>query len=407
MLLFWRIRYLDTRDREFRNRDLWLETNRLDPTRKAAVECCYELGPRGGNRDMLRFRRLFEEKSYSVEDMSDLVNRSGKTGSVFLVDYFEDEKGQELTREEMGPALTGDPNTVMLPRGANQHDIDFMLAPKHDVDLSRIQVPEVHFKTLAYFSRDLRELKASSFLIEGPGTVCAGPGPEPAVKTAVSDDEIRSFVTIFRRLYMANEPGNFVQAAAAFARALACHPIGKWVQGVAAEYERALDGTPDLILFARKEHVSFTRKRLIDAFIYTQYAHQGDERRERQYADCLAQVDGKRQVLFWLFLAAIWESALHIHNAGVQIASFTEHYCRCHGLTPAAVGPAAEYVGMGQLEKRGEREARIFREKAEELAMGLWQNAGRPEGGPAQFLHQAREQLRKAMGDPGRAGDPP
>jgi hypothetical protein len=30
MLLFSRIRYLDTRDKQFRDRDVWLETNDLD-----------------------------------------------------------------------------------------------------------------------------------------------------------------------------------------------------------------------------------------------------------------------------------------------------------------------------------------------------------------------------------------
>ncbi len=42
---------------------------------------------------------------------------------------------------------------------------------------------------------------------------------------------------------------------------------------------------------------------------------------------------------------------------------------------------------------------------AVELAMTLWKSGGRPEGGPAQFLYHAREQLRKAMGDTDELAD--
>jgi hypothetical protein len=207
---------------------------------------------------------------------------------------------------------------------------------------------------------------------------------------------------------MAKEPGNFLKAAAVFAKALLPHPVAKWVQGVASEYEKALNDVPDMIPFVPdlapfgpKKGVTFTRKQLIDVFLNTQYAHQGEERRKQQYAECLAQVKGSHGVLFWLFATAMWECALNIRNAGAQIVLFTEHYCKYHGLTPITVGPPSEYIGMGQLEKRGVRKERILREKAEELAMTLWKDAGRPEGGPMQFINQAREQLKAALGGTG------
>jgi len=398
MLLFWRIRYLDTHDREFKDRDLWLETDDLDAATRVTVELCHELGGPWGSRDMLRHRHLFQEREYSGEELNDLVARSGGMSSVAIPDYFEDENGEELTRQQLGQALTGDPDTVMLPAGMKQHDIDFMFAPKPAVDIRKIQVAKPDLDALTYFSRDFCELKVSNFLVEGPGTLSLAQGIESEVDTAVSDDEIRSFVTIFRRLYMAREPGNFAKAADVFSRVLLPHSVAKWVQGVVGEYEKALTSTPDLVPFAQTGGATFTRKRLIDAFIYTQYAHQGDERRERHYAECLAQVKGKRGVLFWLFLKCIWECARHIHNAGLQIASFTEQYCRRHGITPSAVGPAAEYVGMGQLEKQGDREARIFAEKVDELAAALWEEAGQPVGGPIQFVDEARRLLSEAVG---------
>src|SRR5688572_26024005 len=42
MILFWRIRYLDTHDQEFKDRDLWLDTDDLDSLTRAAVEATKE-----------------------------------------------------------------------------------------------------------------------------------------------------------------------------------------------------------------------------------------------------------------------------------------------------------------------------------------------------------------------------
>jgi hypothetical protein len=53
--------------------------------------------------------------------------------------------------------------------------------------------------------------------------------------------------------------------------------------------------------------------------------------------------------------------------------------------------------GLGAAEKEEERKARLFREKTEEIAMELWKQHGRPEGGPTQFLLMAREQLNRAI----------
>ena len=191
-------------------------------------------------------------------------------------------------------ALQREPSTDVRVLATAQHRE--MLDPiltffgiEPDIDLDQIRLPGADLNALAYFSRDLRELEASILLVEGPGTISSGPTKVIVVQTSVSEDEIRSFVTIFRRLYMAKEPGNFLKASDAFARAALPHPVGKWVQGVAVEYEETLDSVPDLIPFAPRGTASFTRKRLIDVFLYTQYAHQGDQRRERQYAECHRQ----------------------------------------------------------------------------------------------------------------------
>ena len=398
MLLLWGIRYFDTRDKQFRDRDLVLETEALDPAIRMAVEATRELMEIDGDRKMLKYRHLFHEQKYSDAEFKDMVERHAKTDTFCIPDYFEDENGEELTSERMGQVLTGNPDAVMVPRGAKQHDIEFMFAPKPSVDLGDIQISEEDLKTLLYFSRDYRKMEASNCLIEGPGRIIIRSDADPVIQTSVPDKEIHSFVMVYRLLYMTGDRGNFLKAAEVFAKVVSPNPVGKWVKGVAEEYKQSLDSVPFPIPSVPEGGVTFTRKRLIDAFLYTQYAHQGQERRERQFAECLTQVNQKRGLLFWLFLRSIWECALHIRNAGIQIASFTEAYCRYHNLTSCAIAPASEYVGMGELETREDHKARVLEEKAEELAMDVWKRNGRPSGGPMQFIQDARKQLKTAMG---------
>jgi hypothetical protein len=399
MLFMWRIRYLDSRDKEFQDRDLWLDTETLEPGMKAAIEAYAEMKSGDRGREVLRYRHLFQEKRLSADEQQRVLDRGGGIEKFALPHYFEDENGKELNGKEFAFALTGDANATLFPAGVKPYEIEFALASKPAIDLSQVQISRTDLDVLAYFSRDFRELAASGFLVEGPGTLTGANLPNPVVQTAVSDDEIRSFVTIFRRLYMKSEPGNFANAAAAFARAVVSHPVGNWALGAAADYEQALHSVPDLVPLGRLGSITFTRKRLIDVFLYTQYAHQGEEKRERQYSECLSQLNGQRAVLFWLFLVTIYECASRICQVGVQVASFTTQYCKVHSLAPSAVEPGSQCAAIGVLERRKDREARILREKAEELAMAIWKGSGRPEGGSVQFLHQARQQLRAAMGN--------
>ncbi len=399
MLLLWRIRYIDTRDGQPKDRDLRLDTDTLDPVTKATVEATYDLGDGGTHREMLQFRHLFEEEKCSKTELSTIHLRHEDVNWFCVPLYFEDEDGKEMTPISMGPAITGDPNTVMLPAGAKEHDVEFMFAPKPDIIIDDIVIPEDDLKVLSYFSRDFREMDAASFMAEKPGTVCTA-GDVITVKTAMSEDEIRSFVMIFRRLCMAKEPGNFMKATKVFAETIKPHPLGKWVEGAVEEYRQELNSKLSLPSAPSWGGMNFTRKRLIDVFFYTQYLHQGEDRRERQYEECLEQVNNKPDLLYWLFLVAMWECALHIRAIGAQIASFTEAYCRCHNVNPSAVESASKHVGMGELEKRHERETRILAENVDKLAKQLWEQDGSPEGGHLPYIDKAKDQLRAAMTGP-------
>ncbi len=393
MLLLWNIRYLDTRNRQFETRSLWLNTDSLEPGLKAAVEATHALKEHD-HRGMLRFRHLFHEGEPPGSRPQDF-------GGLFIVpDYFEDENCQELTYKRMGAVLTGDPQAEFFPPGTAPHYAEYYVAEKPPIHLDQITLSPDDLNTLGYFVRDVRELLATALYTEGPGTLTSTGSPgRHVLRTAASDEEIRSFVTIFRRLYMEKEPGNFRKAVGVFVSALPGHPVGKLVQAIATQYESALDREPESVPMLGPDKLPFMRKRLIDVYLYTQYAHQPVAHRVRQFNECLAAVGGDRPTLTWLFLVEVWKCALEMGNAGAVIAEFYDRYRQCHGTPCGALESIrTDHPGIGALEKRQDQEARILREKAEELARTLLERAGRPAGGHAEFIDQALKELRAATG---------
>src|SRR5438105_1494692 len=110
----------------------------------------------------------------------------------------------------MAVVLTGDPQAVFFAPGTRPHDAEYCLAEKPPIPLEQITLSPDQLNILGYFSRDLRELLTTALFKDGPGSL-SGPWSDGRLhlETAVSDEEIRSFVTIFRRLYMEKEPANF------------------------------------------------------------------------------------------------------------------------------------------------------------------------------------------------------
>ncbi len=393
MMLFWKIRYLDRADKQFKDRHLSLDTDTLDVVTHAAIELVVE------NRSMMD-RTILKHRHLFVEGTLESVTRAMTYSSkfVFVPEYFEDDTGKEISDNEIAQILTGSPTARVIPRGAKQHDIDFMLAEPTPIPLAEVSLSPVEIRLLGYFRRDLREMLTSAFMKDGPGTLVSGVVPD--VRTAVSDDEIRSFVTIFRRLYMtgSHDPASLSKIIPIFAQALGNHPFSKWVQGIFAEYQNHLALVPDCRPMVTPGTYTFKTKRLIDVFLYTQYAHQPNEDRQRQFEACLAEVGGRRAVLTWMFLTEMWKCALEIGNAGRNIVWWFQHYCDHHGISPDVLDSLRDHhSGLGADEKEEDRKKRLFEAKAEQLAADLWAKAGRPNGGPSLFLASARAQLTSAL----------
>jgi hypothetical protein len=388
MMLFWKIRYLDRTDNQFKDRYLYLRTETLDPVTRAAVEFISESKFRNDERQVLRFRSLFVEgRPDTLPTSMDGLDEFRNVGPT---EYLEDETGREIKKHELWEYL-------------KPEDAPELEAPP-PVPVASVHLTDDEIRLLAYFLRDHKELAESPLMREGPGTI-SSPGEftptgrkKYSFKSPLTDDEIRSSVTIYRRLYMEKEPANVEKASALLVRALGDHPYARWVASFADQRRKRLDSPPSIPMLVPDKVLGFTTKLLIEVFLYTQYHHQPEKRRERQFAECLNEVQGDRGVLTCLFLWSLWETGIHIGNVGNWIDRWFQHYCSHHQITPDVLNSLRhEGVGIGALEKEEDRKARLLREKAEKLAIELWERAGRPEGGPVQFRAMAREQLGRAL----------
>jgi hypothetical protein len=195
---------------------------------------------------------------------------------------------------------------------------------------------------------------------------------------------------------MEKEPANFVKAVEVFEKSTRGYPLSKWVRGIADDYKMELTLKPNFVPL--RKDFPFNRKRLIDVFLYTQYAHQPDVNRSYQFQECLLAVDNKKPLLTWLFFTEIWACSLKIRNAGVIVADFYDRYCKYYKISSDVLTSIFnDNPGIGMLEKKEARKARLFQKKVEELSVKIWITNGRPIGGPMKYVNQAREQLKAAI----------
>ena len=399
MQLYWSVRYLDSRDKQFKDRDLHLDTTALDAPTRAAVELLFEYENTGSmSHAILKYRPLFSE-GRPLEGAEDAIGR-GEQFRIFTVDrYFEDENGEEISLDRIAQIRSGCANAIMFAAGVGNHDIALRLAtPSGPIDLKQIHLSQQELDCLAYFVRDVQELRNTEFQRQGAGHLVSA-GGSLRFETATTADEIRSYVTVFRRLYMKNEPGNFMKACCAFSRK---HPppLSGWVRGEYREFRRELRGVPTHVPWlGERSGPSFTRKYLIDVVINTKFAHQPDVRRTKQYESLIGEA-ASEELLTWLFCTTILTLSLHFMNALNPIRRFLASHLECHGARPSFDSPALhEVIGVGVLEKQKDKARRMRQQKAHELAHELWREAGCPDPGPSAYFRDAEAHLKDALGD--------
>ena len=392
MLLIWKIRCLNTKNKQWGDRYLWLETEKLDSVQLAAIEIQKQSSSYDyrKEREWLKYRHLFTEGEVTEE----LFSKHKASQCFGLRDYFEDENGSQLTLDKVGQILTDNSDVVAIPPGATQADINFMLSQKTPINFHKNELSKGKLKTLGYFTQDLIKLRESTIYKEGPGSLNGS--DNFIVETVASESEIESFIINYRRLRGKDEAGGVEKAVEIFCEFLGDNSLAKYVGELKVEFDNYLDSVPGFILHKQEsgKKPDIKVKSLIEAAIYTRLAHQ----KTGHYDKCLKKVGGNHSLLLWYCLCAIYSAALKLCCLGQYIGQFYLKYCEIHNIKPIIHPTITQRsAGVGTKESIENLKKRLFDEQIIKLAKKLWIQKGCPNDGYMYFYEEAHKNLNEAM----------
>lgn len=299
----------------------------------------------------------------------------------------EDEAGNEISVTEAARIQTGNENIVAFPPGYRPHDIRLVLSPNSPIPekpLDYIKLSQAEVDTLALFVRDANELVRSPLYKTSP--ILHSDERGEWIET-ISVEFIRSFVTVLRRLYMENEPGNYLKACGAYSQHFLNKRLTDWVDVEKELYKSFLSSAASF--GGLPPEYSFTNKRLIDIFIYTKFAHQPSRERAKQLNDCLLEV-GNPAKLEWMFHMTVGHIAACYRNVLSVIDNELKAYLKLGGTPPSLdCAPYANEGGHGQQLTEEERQQRTLKDRAEKLGNDLWREAGSPRDELPSYIKSA------------------
>lgn len=377
-------------------KDRWftLDTNELDSVQKHRIEFLVE--SQGLNSKTFReWRSLFHQ---SDEPMSvDRLNECMDHIQCFSIDddrYCEDDEGNGLSLQQGLRIVTQDDALIVFPPATRPHDVALRIGdncPVPEDPLAFFQFKQSEVNGLALFLRDIKELRQNPFY-ERHATM-RSVGDELTLET-ISVDLIRSFITIFRRLYMSgkHDVGNFRDSCDVYCSRFWNKRVIDWVAEERRLYDEFLQA-PAAKIASTQPVFSFSNKRLIDVFLYTRFAHHPSEERTRQLKQMRNEV-GSDEWLEFMFYEVIQQAAIIYSNVSQYIAFEMDGYWKVGGLQPSAdTTPFCNGGDRGVLLTAKEEAEERIRKRAEKLGEDLWNNAGCPANELPRFVQDAVRQL--------------
>ena len=367
--------------KEFSRRVLYLDTETLEPADRHRIELCIERD--SYSREILKYRKFFTTERFSDQPFT--PGRQWRTAGI--LNYLEDEHGNEVSHTEAARIQTGQQDIVVIPPGYRPHDIQLVLSPNSPIPekpLEYLKLKQDDVDSLALFDRDANELIRSQFYKTHP---ILHDDEHGMWIESISTESIRSFVTIFRRLYMAKEPGNYLKACQTYSRHFLNKRLTTWIDAEVGVYKATLDSKTSFC--GSSEEYSFTNKRLIDVFVYTKFAHQPSKERNKQFNECLREV-GNPAKLEWIFYMALLLASARYRSALSVIDNELKTYLKLGGIQPTFdYSPFADMGGRGQQLTEAEQHQRALIDRAQKLGHELWREAGSPQNELPHYIRRA------------------
>jgi hypothetical protein len=346
------------------------------------------------SREILHYRHLFQPIVEPIQESWIADGSHDNERLVTVYDYAEDAEDKEISFTEMARAVTGNPDVLVVPPGMRSHDIQLYYLAKNTPlppnPLDQIHLTQQEIDTLAYFLRDATELKRERFYCNPPSFHAQG--DQQWVET-IAVENIRSFVIVFRRMYMDGEPGNYAKACDVYTKHFLNKRITDWISAEKRLYEQFLCGRASLFPGLGPPY-SVENKPLIDAFLYTKFVHQPQERRIKQFQTFLQEVGNADRMEFACYNAML-ELTRYYSRLQWVLANELPGYLNHTGAKPSFDSPPfVNEGGRGSRLTKEELEARQLHDRAEKLGYELWTKDGKPDGELPQYVVRAEACLR-------------
>jgi hypothetical protein len=377
-------------------KDRWftLDTNELDCVQKHQLELLVE-SQRINAQTFRNWRSVFHQsdEQISIDRINEYADRL-QGFSINCHGYCEDAEGNGLSVQQGLRIVTQNDALIVFAPGTRPHDVALAMSensPIPDDPMTFFQFSQSEVDGLALFLRDIKELKQNAFF-ERQATL-RSVGGESTLET-ISVDLIRSFVVIFRRLYMSgkHDVGNFRDSCDVYCSRFWNKRVINWVAEERRLYDEFLNA-PAAKIAGTNPVFSFSNKRLIDVFLYTRFAHHPNETRTQQLKQMRQEV-GSDEWLEFMFYSVVQQAAIIYSNVSQYIAFEMDGYWKVGGLQPSAdTTPFCNGGDRGVLLTAKEEAGERITKAAEKLGLDLWKSAGSPPNELPQFVEEARQQL--------------
>lgn len=403
MILLWKIRYLDTNDRKLKDRNLYIDTKKLEPelkhSVKFAVECQEILGD---DWAILPFRKYFQE--INEDNENSIFNNCTSWKTVGPCNYHENENGNPISPQQLFRLKLGKPNAIAIPQGfkyvvfpdgisredSAKFNVGYLFPiSKNDINLSQEQI-----KIFQVFSKSMIDL-TNTTMYNNPSpfslTSCQG---QSKFSMSVSTDDFSSYVTCFRKLYMEKEPANFVKTCnVLLIPGVLNHPVRENIlasKKASEQFKNLL--ITDITKYDPQEllHNKCTMKvfELINCMLYTKFIHQPDEKNKSLYQKCLDSAYGNPGVVQFLFCRSLQK----LISNYVWVAQFVNTSLDLHRSSQNADD------GIVYQERPEDRIKMVLSEKIDDLSEELWIDAGRPSCGQSKYRREAKKIIQNNTG---------
>ena len=388
MRIDWKVRCFNRKAKVYFDRYLFLDTDSLDAVTRNRVELCIEQ-KRSHEREILKYRHLFQEcQPPGTDSKFRLLSER-----VSISDYFEDEEGQEISLTQIVRIREGNDNIVAFPSHYRPHDIDLSMSnnsPLPEDPQNHVNLIQEEIDSLAYFVKDVEELKGNAFYSTPPTLTSVG--GVYSIST-ISVEHIVAYMTIFRRLYMQGERGNYNNACTIYARRFLNNRLTAWITAERRLYNKHLAAKTKMKVVVGGER-SVTNKILINTMLTVRFAHQPKDDLRQQYETCLKEA-GDEDRLEFMFFHIVDEAARYYSRAYGFISNELEWYLRVTGRTPTFdFSPYCNQMGRGDQPTAEQLRMQRLQKQAQKLGRELWEEAGCPEGQLERFVIEAEDKLR-------------